>query len=109
MYKLTTSSGDEFNMPDAETIRRVIDTLPLPDDGFSFLILDRGPDGDHFVQAAGNPAEGFILEYQEGGIKAHYECTKEGLSAEQVFSIFKAYSEQAPEWKAQVEWRKRDL
>ena len=107
MYKLTTSSGKEFLMPDAELIRKVILELPVGDD--SFAILEKGYDGVHFVQTAGSAAEGFILEYQDGGPQLHYQCDEGNLDSQQVIAVFQAYARADPRWNAAHTWIQVDF
>ncbi len=86
--KLVLGPGAEFENPGDAEIREAIRSLPGGHD--SFVILSR--DEQHYIQAAGGGAEGFILEYREGGWDRHFRCRDTRLPVEVVTEAFLAYA-----------------
>lgn len=111
MYKLITATGEEIPMPDEQTIRQaVLDlTAEANADSENFLILERGLDDDHFIQTAFDLEWGFVLEYQDGGLSRHYECTEPELGADHVIVAFQRYAVANPDWDEGLKWQRLNL
>ncbi len=97
--KLMLGPGAEHEDPGESEIREAIHALPGGHD--SFAILSR--DEEHYVQAAGGGAEGFILEFRAGGWEHHFRCLDTRLSAERVCEAFVEYA-RSGERPAAFQW-----
>lgn len=79
----------------------------LPGGVFSHAILSQG--SMTYIQAAGGPYEGFVLEYQEGSLDKHYRCTDGDLDVEAVVRAFQLYAQKDERWRAGLEWERMEL
>lgn len=75
----------------------------LDGDGNSFAIL--GLDGLTYLQTAGGPSTGFVLEYQEGDTTQHFQSMREDYPITFVVKMFQAYAQSDESWRTMVEWK----
>lgn len=83
-----------------ETIERAIRSLADRDDGFVILSTHEMT----YIQVAGNPQTGFVLEYQENAPEQHYSCENPNLTEDEVIGVFQHFLAQDDEWKQCVPW-----
>jgi hypothetical protein len=74
--------------------------------GPTFLILSRSRFS--YLQVAIVASDRFLLEYQEGGVKEHYQSVRHDLSRDDVVRCFEAYRQGADSWRDGNEWRRID-
>lgn len=55
------------------------------------------------------PPYEYVLEYQKGSIKRHYEATDHPVTLERVLSAFAKYLRGDPSWRRDFRWRRMDL
>ncbi len=79
----------------------------LTGEGDSFAILSK--DDMTYIQTAGGPNSGFILEYQDGSLDKHFTCTNQNLTAAQVVNAFQSYTKQDGRWQQEFEWETAGL
>ena len=79
----------------------------LTGDGESFAILARAE--QVYIQTAGDPANGFVLEYRDGSEGEHYACANPELTAEQIVWAFQSYLADDDKWKTELEWQLHDF
>ena len=82
--------------PTDEEIRRELSTLSTDNDDY-FAIL--GPSDLTYLQVLGDKNVGFILEYQEGSVEAHFRATDDRIPLEQVVRAFIAYRDGSSDWQ----------
>jgi len=70
--------------------------------GDSFAILQSAP--QYYIQTAGGPDAGFILEYRAGSEEEHYSSSNSKLTTEQVVSAFQNYHSNDKRWKTDFDW-----
>ena len=75
----------------------------LTGEGDSFAILAR--ESEVYIQTAGGPANGFVLEYRNGSADQHYSCTNAELAADQVIEAFRSYRANDDKWKSTFKWQ----
>ncbi len=97
------STGLEIRNPTDVQIRSALADLNAQGDGESFAIL-AGDTG--YVQVAGDPAAGFIVEYQEGGPDRQYQSKRADYSVEEVAAMMIAYRDGLVQWSEVGEWSK---
>lgn len=97
--------GDKvFQNPRPETIQ--IQLMSLDGEGDSFALISKG---DQYVQTAGGPEAGFILEYQDGSITNHWRASIETLSGNEIINVFQQFAENDDSWRNDYEWEKLEL
>ena len=106
-FTLSTQDDQVIHDPSPEQVSAVIEGLPPGGD--SFVILADDADEMTFIQAMGSPAEGFGLEYQEGSLDQHFECTSQDLTAEHVVLAFRSYLRGETAWKTAFTWERMEL
>ncbi|MCA9758835.1 MAG: hypothetical protein KDA27_23780 [Candidatus Eisenbacteria bacterium] len=62
-----------------------------------------------YVQTAGDPDDGFLLEYQEGSLDQHFQSVRQDLPLETVEKTFQMYLVNDSSWKSGAEWAPLDL
>jgi hypothetical protein len=70
----------------------------------SFAIYEKSGSGLSFMQTAGGPDEGFVLEYQAGSVDSHFACTNTALSVEEVVQAFVWYATGDDRWRSELPW-----
>lgn len=107
MFTLSTADEQVIHDPSPEQISAVIEGLAPGGDSFAILATDA--DELTFIQAIGSPSEGFSLEYQDGSLDLHFECTSQDLTAEHVVLAFRSYRRGEPAWKTAFAWQRLEL
>lgn len=107
MYLLSLGSGQDIPNPSPAQVDVAVRSLIGGPD--AFVVLSATEDGNTYIQTAGGPNEGFILEYQNGALEEHYECTTANLGLEQVVAAFRAYLLGDASWRANHTWRKMHI
>ncbi len=74
--------------------------------GGGFAILER--DKQTYIQAAGDEATGFVVEYQDGDTDQHFKATREKISLSDVVKAFSSYAAGDGAWKGMFQWAKLD-
>lgn len=98
--KLETGTGRTIVGPSASQIAEELAALPGGTD--SFAILSRNP--LTYIQTAGSPSEGFVLEYQEGSVGRHYPSVDGNLPLSSVTKAFQLYAAEDAGWRSVVQW-----
>ena len=88
--------------PSDVQIRRALKSLPGGDD--SFAVYDKSGSGLTYMQTAGGPDEGFLLEYQAGSLGAHFACVNRALTVDEVIKAFIWYATGDERWRAELSW-----
>jgi hypothetical protein len=71
-----------------------------------FLILERGADGQTYMQITGGP-ERFILEYRDGSKERHFQCTADRELALAALLSYAAGDED--DWQSMCDWLRLDM
>ena len=104
--KLEIGIGPKFlHDPSPEEIEEALRSLPGGD--FSHAILSQ--DSMTYIQTAGGPYEGFVLEYQEGSLDKHYICTDSNLGLDVVIRALQLYAQGDERWRTELEWERQIL
>ena len=91
--------------PDAHTVALALRELS---GGLnSFAILSKGE--DTYIQAAGGPATGFDLEYQDGSVDRHFRCSDRPLTLDRVTAAFLLYLSGDEGWMTEFRWEHMEL
>lgn len=98
---LELENGESYKEPDSTTIESALRTLD--GEGNDYAILSQAD--EVYVQAAGSPETGFILEYRAGSADAHFQSLRDDLALEKVVRTFVQYAAGDPSWKAAFEWK----
>ena len=94
-------NGDANSEPlNAKLIRDSINSLT--GEGDSFAILEKME--QIYIQTAGGPEHGFVLEYRDGSEAQHYSCSNFELTADEVIWAFQSYLSNDGKWKTELEW-----
>ena len=101
---LKLESGTTVKDPKYEDFPKALRELNKDISVFAILELD----DDRFLQTTGNKKDGYIIEYQEGGIENHHQL-KGRFSIEQVIDIFQRYSKNDISWEKDFETRGNKL
>jgi hypothetical protein len=99
---LTGSDIREIMNPGPTDIRRAVESLHSE---HAFLIYNKAGSGMTYMQTAGNPSEGFVLEYQVASVENHYQCVQT-LSMDQVLAAFQAYASGDNSWRKAHKWKR---
>jgi hypothetical protein len=95
-------NGTELTQPrDEALIIRSLQSLNSDDD--SFLILSK--DEMSYIQTCKTSDGRYVLEYQEGSLAEHYECTDGMLNFQKVSMAFTSYLKGSDEWKTSLMWQ----
>ena len=95
--------GKELPEPSSPHIREAIQALKGGSN--SFVILHRSK--YTYLQCHGGKSVGYSLEYQEGSLDEHYECSDD-LTEKDVIEVFQAYRNEDESWKAKFSWVKQN-
>jgi hypothetical protein len=79
----------------------------LTGEGDSFAILSKTE--MTYIQTTGSPAEGFVLEYQDGSLDLHFRCSEEHLDLEKVIRAFTLYLRGDERWRTEFSWEQENL
>jgi Protein of unknown function (DUF3592) len=97
--QFTTEDGTVIRDPNSSALRTALGKLGSR--GNSYAILAAAP--EHYIQAAGNDAQGYVAEYREGSEETHHSSTATNLSREQIVDLMTAYLDGAS-WKGMITW-----
>jgi hypothetical protein len=97
--RLEFENSDPIEEPDDAAIAAGLATLGEEN---SFAILTR--DNGGFIQAAGDPAAGFVLEYLEPEQHVQAMCTDKQVSIDSVLSAFQRYAKGDDSWIGEHSW-----
>jgi len=87
------------------TIADILRDLPERPDPFVIL---GGSDEQRYMQTLWTP-EGFILEFQEGGIDRHYRCARRDFTADEVSLALGQYLAWNGQWRPAFEAEKVEV
>lgn len=99
--KLETETGGTIKNPSSAQIEDAL--RKLADSGGGFAILSQ--DEMTYLQAAGNREDGFVVEYQDGDVDAHYAATQASAPLGDVEKAFRLYAMGDAGWKTMFEWQ----
>src|SRR5262245_27991556 len=102
---LTTGGGIAVSDPSAAQIAEVLAALPGRIDSFAILAKSELT----YMQAAGGPADGFVLEYQAGSIEQHYWSVRDDLPLSTVTEAFQLYAAGDDSWQKLATWQKKQI
>jgi hypothetical protein len=100
--QLELEEGPVLENPDGEAIARAMHDAPS-----GYAILSKAEES--YIQSAGDPSEGYVLEYQDGSSANHYRATNKPIALDHVIAAFQSYATGAEEWKSWFDWEKMDL
>ena len=93
------------NPSDEEIWDALVGLNPTENDAFAIL----GADGMTYVQTSGGATSGFVLEYQEGAIKEHYQSADKKLPLEVVAGCFMQFRDGEADWAERVAFEKMTM
>ena len=99
--KLETENGATIKNPSSAQIEDAL--RKLADGGGGFAILSQ--DEMTYLQAAGNRAGGFVVEYQDGDVDSHFEATQGAVPLGDLEKAFRLYAMGDAGWKSMFEWQ----
>jgi hypothetical protein len=99
---LETGTGRTIANPSESQIAEALAALPGGDDSFAILARDELT----YIQTAGSPSEGFLLEYQAGSLDQHHRSTENTLPLSTVTNAFQRYAAEDPSWRSLVTWQR---
>jgi hypothetical protein len=102
---LTTGAGVAVSDPSAAQIAEVLAALPGGMDSFAILAESELS----YMQAAGGPTDGFVLEYQAGSIEQHYWSARDDLPLSTVTQAFQLYATGDESWQQLATWEKKEI
>jgi hypothetical protein len=78
-------------------------------EGEEFAIL--AEDADTYIQCAEQkePPYEYVLEYQNGSLKDHYQAVDRPITLDRVLSAFIKYLRRDASWKSDFTWEKMEL
>ena len=100
-----TSGGVAVSDPSAARIEEVLAALPGGMDSFAIIAKSELT----YMQAAGGPAAGFVLEYQAGSIDHHYWSVRDDLPLGTVTQAFQLYATGDESWQSLATWEKKEI
>jgi uncharacterized protein DUF3592 len=98
--ELTTEDGTVIRDCTTSQLRAALAKLGARGNGYA--ILADAP--EHYIQVAGNDAEGFVVEYREGSEENHHASIATNLPREQIVEVMTAYLGRAS-WKGMIAWQ----
>ena len=94
------------DVPDKETLTRLIYEYAFRDDFFAILVRP----SDHFMQTASSDETGrFVLEVQEGSCDDHQRCSDTSLRLDTVVAAMTSYLTGDDQWRTNQQWEPCDL
>ena len=103
--KFETERGQAIQNPSEEQILEGLDSIDGNECNFAIL----GLDSMTYVQTAGGPNKGFVLEYQNGSLEEHYRVRDQEMSLGEIKRVFIAFSKGDVSWFDEHEWEKEEL
>lgn len=98
--ELDTEDGTRLRSPTREQLRVALNRLGLPGNGFAVLAKAE----QHYIQAAGSRADGYVVEYREGSEETHHVAAADTLSHQEMVDLLTAYLEGGA-WRSMVAWQ----
>jgi hypothetical protein len=105
-FRLTSQAGADILEPTPDQVRAVIAALEPDPDNYYAIIERVGSDRMEYMQVAIAEDGGFLLEYQDGSLDAHFQHDPVGL--EDVVAAFVSYMRDDT-WRRRFPWRQIDL
>jgi hypothetical protein len=102
---LTTGVRVAIANPSAAQISEVLAALPGGMNSFAILAESELT----YIQAAGDPVDGFVLEYQAGSIEQHYWSVRDDLALSTVSQAFQLYATSDASWQQLAIWEKKEI
>ena len=96
--KLSLSGVKEIANPTLDQIENAICVLHS-----LFVILSRRE--DEFMQVRPTGC-GWLLEFQDGSVDEHYQCTNKELPLKEVTAALHAYRAGDDSWRESLEWKR---
>ena len=103
--RLILENGEARENPDRSEIEVVLSSLG--NSGNSFAILERSE--KEFMQIAGDPDNGFLIEYQSGSMDKHYQSENHQIALEPAVDTLVSYAAKDRRWLSNHAWTKIDL
>ena len=104
--QLDLCGQETVDIPDKETLTRLIYEYTFRDDFFAILVLP----SDHFMQTASSDEPGrFVLEVQEGSCDDHQRCSDTSLPLDTVVAAMTSYLAGDDQWRTNLPWEPCDL
>ncbi len=93
------------DIPDKETLTRLIFESAFRDDFFAILVLP----SDQFMQTASSDETGrFVLEVQEGSYDDHQQCSDTSLRLDTVVAAMTSFFDGDDQWRTNLQWEPCD-
>lgn len=105
-YTLDFSGTKKTQKPTEADLRQAVAAL-YPKKNDAFLVLSTSD--TNYIQASVDSMGGFVVEYQEGDIKHHYQAKRSDLKADEVVKVLVFYVNGNDEWKKTTEWMLMEL
>jgi hypothetical protein len=103
--KLEPGTGRSIEDPSASQIASELAALAGGVDSFAILSHDELT----YIQTAGGPSEGLILEYQQGSTDQHFRSARNDLPISTVTRAFQLYAEHDSSWRSVAAWERDDI
>lgn len=102
---LKLENGESWDDPSSYQIEEALRKLEQTSN--SFLILERSSTG--YMQAAGDPENGYYLEYRSASADKQYRCSDSNLSLQMAAEILTNYAAKNRHWHTFQEWEETSL
>lgn len=107
VYLLQLATGKRLESPETADIVAALQLLLRnPHDERFALMLRPGGGEQDYMQAAGEPTGGWVLEYRDGSPNQHFQSIDDALPLERVAAAFYSYGNGDPSWQQAFEWRR---
>jgi hypothetical protein len=103
--KLEAGAGPPIDDPTDEQIAEGLSSVGGERGGF--VILSR--DTQTYLQASGDPEEGFVLEYRDGDPEEHYRSRNTDVDLRTTTRVFQAYAREKSGWTDDLDWEEVDV
>jgi hypothetical protein len=100
--ELETDGDESYSDPSPSQIAEVLAALRGGDDAFA--VLSRG--SREFIQVAGGPSEGFVIEYRDRQSRQLHRSSASNLPLDIVTRAFQLYAQGDPEWRSLATWKR---
>lgn len=102
---LSVEDGRSFDSPNAEAIDAALCELDGERNSYSILSVSDSV----YIQTAGSPAKGFVIEYRDGEGSGQMGTVHKDLPISRVVPVFQKYAAGDASWKVGLEWEVVDL
>ncbi|MBN1672757.1 MAG: hypothetical protein JXR37_17065 [Kiritimatiellae bacterium] len=103
--KLEMGNGLVIENPEPDEIEHALTGLDGGEESYAILAQSEMT----YIQTCGGPETGFMLEYQDGTLDAHFGATNLTISLEQVTAAFLSYAAGTPDWKTAFGWHREQV